>query len=139
MSVIMIVPARSFEKQLVMVVRVKGISPYELKDYVRQEAKELPDYQRPIKAMHGGVEIQLHGQSDSGEPIPVNTLGRWVFGVPGYRGHYSQQIIFKQGEDVVAVYCPKEGQALVALALIKLRDKGLVEILGGGEDAEDID
>jgi len=139
MSVIMKVPARSWVKELVMVVRVKGINPYELKDYIREEAKKLPDYQRPIKAYLGEEEVPLYGCDDNGEPIPVNTLGRWIFGVPGYRGHYSQQIVYKQGNDVVAVYVPREGQALVAVALIKLRDKGLVEILQGGQDAEDTD
>lgn len=36
---------------------------------------------------HQKVECGISGRSDSGNVIPINTVGRWLFGVPGYMGH----------------------------------------------------
>jgi len=33
------------------------------------------------------IETGIFGRTDSGEKIPINTVGRWLFGVPGYMGH----------------------------------------------------
>jgi hypothetical protein len=52
------------------------------KIFLRNVAKnQLRDY------YHRAIETGIFGESDSGEKIPINTLGRWVFGTPGYMGH----------------------------------------------------
>lgn len=48
--------------------------------YLREIAKNLPEYRQPINA--GDT-----GRTDSGKVIPVDTAGKWLFGVPGYQGH----------------------------------------------------
>jgi hypothetical protein len=52
------------------------------KIYLRNVAKaKVP------KMYHAPVETGISGRTDSGEEIPINTVGRWFFGVPGYMGH----------------------------------------------------
>lgn len=53
--------------------------PYHVKLYIRQLAKIMPIYHTPVSV-------------DVDNDIPVNTLGRWLFGVPGYMGHYAQRV-----------------------------------------------
>lgn len=55
---------------------------YSLKIAIRNEAKKLSLYRIPIE-----LEPLVTGINDEGEEIPINVLGRWVFGVPGYAGH----------------------------------------------------
>ena len=47
---------------------------------IQETARKLPLYNEPI-------ECHAEGRDDQGHPIQVNTLGRWLFGVPGYKGH----------------------------------------------------
>ncbi|MDT8899612.1 hypothetical protein QYE77_15205 (plasmid) [Thermanaerothrix sp. 4228-RoL] len=48
----------------------------------RELARSHPLYHLPI-TLHPPVT----GRDDHGNPVPVNTLGRWLFGVPGYAGN----------------------------------------------------
>jgi len=48
---------------------------------MREAAKRLPLYHMAIE-----TDPPLVGQTDSGEAVPVNTLGRWIWGVPGCVG-----------------------------------------------------
>ncbi len=47
----------------------------------REAAKSNQNYKLTVK--NGGV----YGRSNSGERIQINNLGKWLFGVSGYRGH----------------------------------------------------
>jgi hypothetical protein len=88
---------------------------YGLKLAIREAAKQHPLYHMPIKT--GSNIIELKGMTDSGEEIPVNTLGRWIFGVPGYMGH----CIFAGGERIITIYIPenspKEVKELLTIAV----------------------
>lgn len=48
--------------------------------YLHEKARKLPSYQTEIQSDGYGVD-------KNGEIIRVDTLGRWLFGVPGYEGH----------------------------------------------------
>jgi len=74
---------------------------YSMKVVLRSVAKKLPEYHTPVEPVR-------HGRSDSGEEIPVNTLGRWAFGVPGYQGH----CIFDGFCKHIKIYYPKCGKEL---------------------------
>jgi len=60
----------------------EGYSRANFKVLVRDAAKHAAWYHLPIVLI---PEVQ--GRSDAGEEIEVNTLGRWLFGVPGYQGN----------------------------------------------------
>ena len=55
---------------------------YDLKILIRNKAKKLVPYRLPVV-----VYPEVTGRDDEGNPIPVNTLGRWLFGIPGFKGH----------------------------------------------------
>lgn len=48
--------------------------------FLREVGKSLPEYHQPIVT-------GICGQTDSGQKIPINTVGKWLFGTPGYMGH----------------------------------------------------
>jgi len=49
--------------------------------YLRDLLKKVPEYHSVLEA------IGIEGKTDTGIPVPVSTLGRWIFGVPGYAGN----------------------------------------------------
>lgn len=53
-----------------------------LKMKVRDVAKTLPLYHIPVK-----INPEVSGRTDDGKKIPINTLGKWLFGTPGYMGN----------------------------------------------------
>ena len=55
------------------------------------------------------------GRGADGEDIPVNTVGRWLFGVPGYRGHLSASA--ETNSEVVTLAVPS-GMPEAAVALL---------------------
>ena len=60
----------------------EGYSRANFKVLVRDAAKRAAWYHLPIVLVP-----DVQGRSDAGEEIAVNTLGRWLFGVPGYQGN----------------------------------------------------
>ena len=79
---------------------------FELKNAIRQIAKHFPEYHLPI-------EPTWTGRNDAGEEILVNTLGRWAFGVPGFRG----RLMFEGGElrRIVVYYPPESPPELISM------------------------
>lgn len=69
---------------------------------VNEKARALPLYDQPIKC-------DVEGKSSDGKTIAVDTVGRWLFGVPGYEGH----IRVVPADDRVLVYYPKESPKVV--------------------------
>lgn len=55
-----------------------------LKYVVRETAKTLPLYRRPVR--FADYPDAVFGVTDNGDRIPVDTFGRWLFGVPGFAG-----------------------------------------------------
>jgi hypothetical protein len=73
------------------------------KNELREKAKKHPNYS--IKVDNGGVD----GATDIGETIPIDTLGKWLFGVPSYKGH----IIVMEGSKTGEIYIPNEAPSEV--------------------------
>lgn len=77
-----------------------NIHSFGLKVAIRNIAKTLPEYHLPIEFKNGEARF---GSRDTGDFIPINTVGRWIFGVPGYMGH----AIFEGGEQKrIAIWLP---------------------------------
>lgn len=72
---------------------------------VREALKGTPLYRRPLPP-----DLDWEGIDDAGNPIPVNTVGRLVFGVPGFQGIV---IIPDEGEPRLL---PGRGEVLLELA-----------------------
>ena len=52
------------------------------------------------------VQPEVTGRGDAGNPIPVNTLGRWLFGIPGFKGHI--RVIPMREKIEVHLFLPEE-------------------------------
>jgi len=50
--------------------------------FLRAQLKKVPEYHEAVE-----MDFKVEGKSSEGIPIPVNTLGRWLFGVSGYAGN----------------------------------------------------
>jgi len=71
-----------------------------LKIAIRQVAKKLPEYHLPIQ----NQVLPMTVETQEGEKIEVNTLGRWAFGVPGYMGH----LMFEGfNQEKIIIYYPE--------------------------------
>ena len=110
-------PARTIEKQRIQF-PVKNIWGTNLKMEVRNAAKILPLYHTPVK-----IEPEVTGRTDDGQEIPINTLGKWLFGVPGFAAN----MVVESFHENVCFRLPDVPEA------IKLISKA-VEILSGGEN-----
>ena len=69
---------------------------------IHETARKLPLYDQSLKC-------DEHGQSDDGKKIKVNTVGRWLFGVPGYDGH----IRIVSDNNKILLYYPKKSQGII--------------------------
>ncbi len=78
--------------------------------FVREVARMLPHYNEQIICNASGVDIE-------GKKIAVNTVGRWLFGVPGFRGHVR---IVPQG-NTINVYYPEQAPQIVHDLLYELK------------------
>lgn len=75
------------------------------KNYVRNLAKKSDNYY--IKVDNGGID----GQNEQGKTIKIDTLGKWLFGVPQYKGHILFDIHQEANTPItcyVPVGCPQE-------------------------------
>lgn len=83
-----------FEKIEIQTAQPLGIGARIL---VEESAQKLEPYQTPVRS-------DLQGKDRSGKPIEVNTLGRWLFGVPGINPHIQ---ISAQGNTLTLRYPAK--------------------------------
>lgn len=91
----MLLPARGTGRKVIVIEKPNKWG-YSLKQVIREKAKRNPLYHTPI-------EITPPVTGDEG--VAINTLGRWLFGVPGYRG----QITVRGGrEDAIEIEVPSE-------------------------------
>jgi hypothetical protein len=79
--------------------------------FMQEKARSLPLYDQP-------VECGAIGQSKDGKEIVVDTVGRWLFGVPGYEGHI--RIVPDNGK--VSLYYPKESPKVVHELVSSLKE-----------------
>ncbi|HOQ79057.1 MAG TPA: hypothetical protein PLW94_02395 [Candidatus Absconditabacterales bacterium] len=68
----------------------------DLKKAIRKICQNHPNYN--IAVDNGGVFGESNGQS-----IPINNLGKWLFGTPGYKGHI---IMSPENPEALRVYYP---------------------------------
>lgn len=80
--------------------------------FVKEVARKLPKYGEFI-------ECSARGTDKEGKTIGVNTLGRWLFGLPGYQGNIR---IVPEGS-AVALYYPKESPGPVHELLTELKSE----------------
>jgi hypothetical protein len=78
---------------------------------IHERARKLPLYNEKIKC-------DVKGQDKNGKKIAVNTIGRWLFGVPGYEGH----IRISSVDDIVSVYYPKKSLKVVNELINSIKD-----------------
>ena len=78
---------------------------YSLKAVLRKACKRFPEYFAPVEGDY--------------LPKEVTSLGRWMFGIPGYKGH----LVFEGGEKYIKVFiprgCPQEAILYIRKALEK--------------------
>lgn len=79
--------------------------------YLHEIARKITNYNTQINCDANGVDKQ-------GAQIRVNTLGRWLFGVPGFESHLR---IVPQGSNVV-LYYPEKSPELVETFLHELKN-----------------
>lgn len=70
--------------------------------YLQEKARKLPSYQKEI-------ESDVVGVDKNGTTIAVNTVGRWLFGVPGYQG----QLRVVPQEETVVLHYPENSPGFV--------------------------
>jgi len=63
-------------------IRLPGSMGLNAKIYLRNIAKD----QVP-QIYFLSIETGISGRTNSGDEIPIDSVGRWLFGVPGYMGH----------------------------------------------------
>lgn len=81
----------------------KNIWGTSLKFAIRECAKQLPEYHMPI-IIEGYETEPLTVKADNGKTITINTLGKWIFGTPGYMGHV---IVDSFKTDKIVVHYPE--------------------------------
>lgn len=108
------------------------IFPKRLGDYSAKATIRLPENKgagakvclreiakmRLAKMYHHPIETGICGKSDDGHEIPINTVGRWLFGTPGYMGHI--RVTNWNGLDAQIEY-PKESPELVHTLITDLK------------------
>jgi len=67
---------------------------------------------------HHPIETGISGRSDTGQEIPINSVGKWLFGTPGYMGHV--RVINWEGLDAKVEF-PKDSPRIVHELLTALK------------------
>tara|TARA_Y100000310_G_scaffold336690_1_gene421914 strand:+ start:2236 stop:2592 length:357 start_codon:yes stop_codon:yes gene_type:complete len=81
------------------------------KVFTHEQARKLPLYNQPIK-------YDVVGQDQKGKKIRINSVGRWLFGVPGYEGH----IRIVPADNKVLLYYPKKSPKVVHEFITSLKE-----------------
>lgn len=79
--------------------------------FVIEIARKLPLYNQEI-------DCAAQGQDKEGTIIHVNTVGRWLFGVPGYIGHF--RIV--PSDNTIAFYFPNESPKVVHDLVLQIKE-----------------
>jgi len=92
------VPLPKFSSVVARLVEA-GYSEGNFKLLVRKAARKHPYYHLKVSLVP-----PVQGRDEAGRPVPVDTLGRWLFGVPGYAGN----AIFDGHSNPPGVWLPQE-------------------------------
>ncbi len=91
-------PVRLHGAKTVVAIRLPEPMGGSAKVFLRTVAKE-----QLSTLFHRPIECGISGRSDIGQLIPINSVGRWLFGVPGYMGHV---VVSNWGDDLCKVEFP---------------------------------
>lgn len=80
---------------------------HDTKMRLRSYAKRNALYRIPVE-----VNPLVTGRNDAGEEIAIDTLGKWLFGVPGYKGHIN---VLPYEEEIVIEVCTDLPEAIELL------------------------
>jgi len=96
-----------------MLVDIQAPKPLGLtaKVFIHERARKLPLYDQSVKC-------EAKGQTRDGKKVAIDTVGRWLFGVPGYAGH----IRVVPANDKVLLYYPKESPKVVHELVSSLKE-----------------
>ena len=105
-----LLPARSSNPALGKLVELPIPNPHGsgVKLYVKAMVKAHPLYNHSVT-----TDPPINGWSYKGEPIPINTLGLWIFGTTGYNGN----VWFLPDEGRVRIQVPLESPDEVEVLL----------------------
>ena len=79
--------------------------------FIQEVARQLPLYNQSIKC-------RIRTEDKKGKKIAVDTVGRWLFGVPGYAG----RIRVALSDDKVFLYYPKQSPKVVHELITSLKE-----------------
>lgn len=75
-------PVRLHKHNAIVVIRLPKPMGGSAKVFLRNVGnKEVEDL------YHFPIQVDIKGRSNTGQPIPIDKVGKWLFGVPGYMGH----------------------------------------------------
>lgn len=78
--------------------------------YIHEVARKLSLYNQEINC-------EAKGEDKEGNKIEVNTVGRWLFGVPGYAGH----LRIAPSSNNVSIYFPKKSPKVVHDLVLQIK------------------
>lgn len=104
-------PERMLGAQTSIIAHTKKPLGATVEVYVHEIARKLPAYNQPVECEAVGID------SDENK-IQVDTLGRWLFGVPGYQGH----LRIVAGEEIITIYYPSDSPKIVEEFLRNLKE-----------------
>jgi hypothetical protein len=81
------------------------------KVFIHEIARQLPFYNQSIKC-------RIKGEDKKGEKIAINTVGRWLFGAPGYAGRVRVAL----SGDKVLLYYPQGSPKVVHELIASLKE-----------------
>lgn len=100
---------------------------------IREVCKCHSNYRIPID--NGGV----CGRTDQGVEIKIDTLGKWLFGTPGYKGHRIFEPDFSSEKFAVIIFFPQEASKEVLEMLKTVTPLEIIEacsLWGKGNQTE---
>lgn len=78
----------SIEKFPIRLGNLSGIFTITLPRPMEANAKiYLRNMAKGIRLYHTKIETGISGRANDGSEIPIDTIGKWLFGTPGYMGH----------------------------------------------------
>jgi len=97
-------------------------TPSDIKIGVREACKKhhRNHYFLPVELENASVSGLSHGQR-----IPISNLGRWAFGVSGYKGHYTQELF----ADKLVIWIPKQAPQPVVEMFQELTSSQIIDCL----------
>jgi len=78
--------------------------------FIHEIARRLCLYNQPIRC-------DIRGRDDQNKKIAVNTVGRWLFGVPGYGGH----LRVVPGNDNIMLHYPEKSPKVVRDLVLQIK------------------